>query len=149
VNRYSPLLKFTKAGKFVMQIGHATQKKSNQDTTSLWRPADVFVDRKTNELFVADGYGNKRIIVFEADTGEYKRMWGAFGNAPEDAAPAPEGAARGGAGRAADPDRVPAKELPPGDQGPSQFNIVHGVKVSNDGLVYVSDRGRTDGRRAL
>jgi DNA-binding beta-propeller fold protein YncE len=136
------ILKFTKAGKFVMQIGHAAQKKSNQDTTSLWRPADVFVDRKTNELFVADGYGNKRIIVFDADTGEYKRMWGAFGNVPEDEAPLPEGAARGG--RATDSNRVPAKELPPGDPGPSQFNIVHGVKVSNDGLVYVSDRS---GRR--
>jgi hypothetical protein len=55
------ILKFTKAGKFVMQVGHAAQKKSNQDTTSLWRPADVFVYPKTNELFVADGYGNKRI----------------------------------------------------------------------------------------
>jgi DNA-binding beta-propeller fold protein YncE len=138
------ILKFTKAGKFVMQIGHAAPKKSNHDTASLWRPADVFVYRKTNELFVADGYGNKRVIVFDADTGEYKRMWGAFGNMPEDPPPAPEGAARGGGGRAADPNRIPAKELPAGDPGPSQFNIVHGVKVSNDGLVYVSDRS---GRR--
>jgi hypothetical protein len=64
-----------------MQIGHAARKKSNQDTTSLWPPADVLVYRKMNELFfVADGYGNKRIIVFDADTGEYKRMWGDFGN---------------------------------------------------------------------
>jgi DNA-binding beta-propeller fold protein YncE len=140
------ILKFTKAGKFLMQIGRAAQKKSNQDTTSLWRPADVFLYPKTNELFVADGYGNKRIIVFDADTGAFKRMWGAFGNVPADGpAAGAEGAARDGAagpaGRGADLTRVPAKEIPPADPGPPQFNTVHGVKVSNDGLVYVADRG--------
>jgi sugar lactone lactonase YvrE len=141
------ILKFTKAGKFVMQVGHAAQKKSNQDTSSFWRPADVFVYPKTNELFVADGYGNKRIIVFDADTGAFKRMWGAFGNAPMDdpAAPAGEGGQRAAApqrgGGRQDLTRVPAKELDPKDPGPPQFNTVHGVKVSNDGLVYVSDRG--------
>ena len=141
------ILKFTKAGKFVMQVGHAAQKKSNQDTTSLWRPADVFVYPKTNELFVADGYGNKRVIVFDADTGAFKRMWGAFGNVPmDDPAPPPgEGAERGGApqrgGGRQDLTRIPAKELDPKDPGPPQFNTVHGVKVSQDGLVYVSDRG--------
>jgi DNA-binding beta-propeller fold protein YncE len=141
------ILKFTKAGKFVMQIGHPAQKKSNQDATSLWRPADVFLYPKTNELFVADGYGNKRIVVFDADTGAYKRMWGAFGNAPaDDPAPAADaagraaGAGQGGRG-AADLNRVPAKELPATDPGPPQFNTVHGVKVSNDGIVYVADRG--------
>jgi hypothetical protein len=84
------ILKFTKDGKFLTQIGHAAQKKSNQDTTSLWRPADVFLYAKTNELFVADGYGNHRVIVFDADTGAFKRMWGAFGNPPADD-PAPAG----------------------------------------------------------
>ena len=58
------------------------------------KPADAFVYPKTNELFVADGYGNRRVIVFDADTGAFKRMWGAFGNAPVDAPPA---AARGAA----------------------------------------------------
>jgi DNA-binding beta-propeller fold protein YncE len=138
------ILKFTKSGKFVMQIGHGGQKKTNQDTKNLWRPADVFVYPKTNELFVADGYGNKRIIVFDADTGEYKRMWGAFGNPPEDdpqPATGAEGRNGAGRGRGFDPNRIPAKELDPQDPGPPQFNTVHGVKVSNDGLVYVSDRG--------
>jgi hypothetical protein len=140
------ILKFTKSGKFVMQIGHGGHKKSNQDTENLWKPADVFVYPKTNEVFVADGYGNKRIIVFDADTGAYKRMWGAFGNAPTDtpAPPAGEGGQPGAGpqrGGRADLTRIPAKELDPGDPGPPQFNTVHGVKVSNDGLVYVSDRG--------
>jgi DNA-binding beta-propeller fold protein YncE len=134
------ILKFTKAGKFVMQIGHGGPKKSNQDTKSFWRPADVFVYPKTNELFVADGYGNKRIIVFDADTGAYKRMWGAFGNVPMDDPAATTGEAGRGAAQP-EATRIPAKELDAKDPGPPQFNTVHGVKVSNDGLVYVSERG--------
>jgi DNA-binding beta-propeller fold protein YncE len=131
------ILKFTKTGKFVLQIGRSGQKKTNADTHNLWKPADVFVYPKTNELFVADGYGNRRIIVFDADTGEFKRMWGAFGNVPADAAAA---AARP-PGAADNPDRNPAKNLPPDDPGPPQFDTIHGVKVSNDGLVYAADRG--------
>jgi hypothetical protein len=84
-----------------MQIGHPAQKKSNADTASLWRPADVYVYRKTNEIFVADGYGNKRVIVFDAETGAYKRMWGAFGNIPMDDPPRPP-ALTGEAARAAE-----------------------------------------------
>jgi hypothetical protein len=134
------ILKFTKSGKFVMQIGHGGNKKSNQDTNDFWEPADVFVYPKTNELFVADGYGNKRVIVFDADTGAYKRMWGAFGNPPVDD-PVPTTA---GSNKPVDPkdlNRISAKDVSPTDPGLPQFNLVHGVKVSNDGLVYVSDRG--------
>ena len=135
------ILKFTKEGKFVMQIGHGGHKKTNQDTQNFWKPADVFVYPKTNELFVSDGYGNKRIIVFDADTGAYKRMWGAFGNVPtDDPAPAAgEGGQSGG--RGPDLNRILATEFDPKDPGPPQFSTVHGVKVSNDGLVYVADRG--------
>ena len=132
------ILKFTKDGKFVMQVGRATPKKSNTDTSSLSRPADVFVYPKTNELFVADGYGNRRIIVFDAGTGAFKRMWGAFGKPtievpPPSANEQPEN----GGGRG----RIPAKEIDPSDPGPEQFSTIHGVKVSNDGLVYAADRG--------
>src|ERR1700684_3494792 len=78
------LLKFTQDGKFVMQMGHSNQSKGNADTRNLHRPADVWVDPKTNDLFVADGYGNHRVIVYDADTGAFRRMWGAFGNKPMD-----------------------------------------------------------------
>ena len=117
------VLKFTKAGKFVMQIGRAGQSKGNADTQNLNQPADTFVYAKTNELFVADGYGNRRVIVFDADTGRFKRMWGAFGNVPTDGPPNPA--------------------LPDADaNGAPQFvQPVHAARVSNDGLVYVSDRG--------
>jgi DNA-binding beta-propeller fold protein YncE len=126
------LLKFTKAGKFVMQIGHKGASKGNKDTVNVNQAADTFLYAKTNELFVADGYGNRRVIVFDADTGAFKRMWGAFGNVPTDNEPAPPPVPEG--------KRIPAKELT--DRGPEQFvQPVHAARVSNDGLVYVSDRG--------
>jgi hypothetical protein len=136
------ILKFTKSGKFVMQIGRGGHKKTNADKQNLWKPSDVFVYAKTNEVFVADGYGNKRIIVFDADTGAFKRMWGAFGNTPVDD-PDPRAGEEGVAAPAAarNPNRVAAKDLAPDDPGPPQFSTLHGVKVSNDGFVYAADRG--------
>ena len=118
------LLKFTQDGKFVMQIGHAGKSEGNADTANLQQPADEFVYPKTNELFVADGYGNHRVAVFDADTGKFKRMWGAFGNQPVDSFMCPP----------------PSFSSVPDGPGPQQFSIVHSVRVSGDGLVYVADR---------
>jgi hypothetical protein len=132
------ILKFTKDGTFMLQIGRPGQPKSNRSTSSLWRPSDVFVYPPTNELFVSDGYGNKRIIVFDADTGAYKRMWGAFGNEPRDDEPASQASGTPARDNAS---RVLATELTASDPGPPQFSTIHGVKVSNDGLVYAADRG--------
>ncbi|MCM3880034.1 MAG: hypothetical protein ND807_08000, partial [Vicinamibacterales bacterium] len=141
------LLKFTTAGKFLQQIGQQNQSTGNQDTKNLKEPADLVIYRRTNEAFVADGYGNRRIVVLDANTGAFKRMWGAFGNAPLDAAsPAPlrpglTGFAEPGketpapAGAPAQP--APARTPP----GPQQFGgPVHAVRVSTDGFVYVADR---------
>jgi NHL repeat len=113
------ILKFTQAGKFLLQVGHRGQSKGSLDTANFNNAADIYVYPKTNEVFVADGYVNRRVIVLDADTGAFKRMWGAYGNAPDDAAP-----------------NTLADEGP----GPQQFNLVHGVRVSDDGLVYVADR---------
>jgi hypothetical protein len=118
------LLKFTQDGKFVMQIGHAGKSDGNADTNNLQQPADEFVYPKTNELFVADGYGNHRVAVFDADTGKFKRMWGAFGNKPIDSFMCPP----------------PSLSSVPDGPGPQQFSIVHSVRVSGDGMVYVADR---------
>ena len=79
------VLKFTQDGKFLMQIGKPGQSKGSNDIENLQGPAKIFVDPKTNELYVADGYGNHRVIVFDAETGKYKRHWGAYGNKPDDA----------------------------------------------------------------
>ncbi len=75
-------------------------------------------------MFVADGYGNRRVIVLDAGTGAFKRMWGGVGNEPLEADQVPE---------------TPA-DAP---LGSPQFGIVHGTEVSNDGLVYVADRGNS------
>ena len=117
------LLKFTQDGKFVMQIGHSNQSKGNADTANLHRPADEWVYPPTNELFVADGYGNHRVAVFDADSGKFKRMWGAFANKPMD------------------DDHcqiVTPKSF--SDPGPEQLSIVHAIRVAKDGTVYIADR---------
>ena len=115
------LLTFTRDGTLIQQIGRRDQSGGNNDTTNLKRPCEVFVYEKTHEAFVADGYGNRRVIVLDPDTGAFRRMWGAFGNTPLDPPPGQPERHREG-------------------QGPQQFGTVHGVKVSNDGLVYVADR---------
>jgi len=113
------ILKFDSKGKFLLQIGRRGTGNDSNDTERLGQPADMAVYPQTNEVFVADGYGNRRVIVFEADTGKYRRHWGAYGNKPDDAAP-----------------KAPLYQGP----GDAQFYQVHHVRISNDGLVYVADR---------
>jgi len=117
------LLKFTQDGKFVKQIGHSNQSKGNADTANLHRPADAQYFPATNELFVADGYGNHRVAVFDADTGAFKRMWGAFGNKPMD-----------------DDSCAVVTHKDFTSPGPQNFSIVHAIRVAKDGTVYVADR---------
>src|SRR6185503_1277356 len=94
------ILKLTGDGKLAMRIGESNGSKGNGDTRNVHRAADVWVHPASNELYVADGYGNHRVIVFDAGTGAFKRMWGAFGNPPDSEPPAggAPGAAGGGGG---------------------------------------------------
>lgn len=80
------VLKFSHDGTFLLQIGEAGVTGGDSDTEHLGRPADTMVDPDTNEVYVADGYLNRRVIVFDADTGEFRRMWGAGGVEPTDPA---------------------------------------------------------------
>jgi DNA-binding beta-propeller fold protein YncE len=113
------ILKFTQDGKFVMQIGRPGPPDSS-DTTKLGQPADMWVDEAANELYVADGYGDHRVIVFDSETGRFKRMWGAYGHAPRDDGP--------------------AKYDPGAPPSPQFGSPVHCVRIAHDGLVYVCDR---------
>ena len=114
------VLKFTQDGKFLMQIGHPKSSQGSNDTENLNRPAKTFIDPLTNELYVADGYGNRRVIVYDAETGQYKRHWGAYGHKPDDTNLGPY-----------NPDAPPAQ----------QFRTpVHCAELSHDGLLYVCDR---------
>ena len=126
------ILKFTRNGKFLLQIGKQDktakliegrgQPRSAPRSNDLERmnmPAQIRVWEKTNEVFVSDGYGNRRVIVFDADTGQYKRHWGAYGKKPND---------------------EESNERTYQGPGPAQFNTPHGLGISNDGIVYVADR---------
>src|SRR5206468_3878048 len=113
------VLKFTNDGKFLMAIGKSAAQTNSLDKTRVGRAADMVVDPATNELYVADGYFNHRVAVFDADSGAFKRTWGAYGKPPTD-----------------EKITCDAKLLP------QQFNNpVHGLRITNDGLVVVSDRG--------
>jgi len=113
------ILKFTRDGKFVMQIGKPGPQTNSLDTTRLGRPANMTVDTAANEVYVADGYHNHRVIVFDAETGAFKRMWGAYGKPPTD-------------------EKVPP--FNPSAEPSPQLSNVHCVRISRDGLVYVCDR---------
>ncbi len=114
------ILKFTKDGKFLLQVGHFDKTGGSNDTENFGRVAKIWVDPKTNEAYVADGYGNKRVAVLDADTGKMKRYWGAYGNKPDDTNLGPY-----------NPSAPPAQQF---------RNPVHCVERANDGLVYVCDR---------
>src|ERR1700719_240971 len=114
------LLKFAVEGKFVLQIGKSGEGNDSNATDRLGSPADVAVDVAAKEVYAADGYGNRRVVVFDSETGAYKRHWGAYGNRPSD-------------------DKTPPYD--PAKPVSQQFgNPVHCVRIAKDGLVYVCDR---------
>jgi DNA-binding beta-propeller fold protein YncE len=134
----SQILKFTKDGKFLMQVGKkgarrkAGSSAGNQegqvagfvggsnDQESFGRVAKIFVDSKENEAYIADGYLNKRVAVLDADTGKMKRYWGAYGNKPDDTPLPPY-----------NPVAPPAQQF---------YNPVHCADMSVDRFIYVCDR---------
>lgn len=127
------ILKFTRTGEFIAQFGQADARRSGTNpegeptyagastaTDSFGRVAKINFDAAANEAYVADGYLNKRVAVIDMETGEFKRIWGAYGNEPDDTNLGPY-----------DPNAPPAQQF---------RNPVHCAMPSNDGLVYVCDR---------
>jgi len=114
------VMKFTRDGRHVLTIGEADVNRGSNDPDHLGGPAAFHVDPETNEIFIADGYRNRRVIVFDAETGQYRRHWGAYGEPPEDDYRYPP--------RGAD------------QPTPRQYSTVHGLVGSHDKLIYVSDR---------
>lgn len=120
--RHHRVMKFTRSGELVMQIGEYDVNGGSNDPDHLGGPAGIWVDPSNNEVFIADGYTNRRVVVYDGDTGEYKRHWGAYGEVPDDDYRYDWGG--------------PEAETSP----PRQFFTVHGLVGSNDGLIYVADR---------
>ena len=122
------VLKFSPDGEFLLQLGELGMTGGSNHTEYLGNPASVDFDPRTNEVYVADGYLNKRVIVFDMYSGEYKRHWGRYGETPDDSF---------------EPGSIPAWS---GEYAaPTGFfpRFGHGVNVANDGLVYVADRAHT------
>jgi DNA-binding beta-propeller fold protein YncE len=134
------ILKFTRDGKFLMQIGHSGQNHGSNDTENVGGPASMVIDEVANELYVADGYINHRVIVFDASTGVYKRHWGAYGRKPDDSYFQQSGERLPGPFRGVVQHEDRPSEYDPAGPPPPQFRVVHGVRIAKDGLVYVCDR---------
>ena len=111
------VLKFTTDGKFVKQFGKRGPLTSSKDLTQFGQAAALALDAPANEMYVADGYGNHRVAVFDTETGAIKRIWGAYGKPPTD-------------------DHVTGAN----PDSPQFANPVHCVTLAKDGLVYVCDR---------
>jgi hypothetical protein len=114
------VLKFTRDGKFVKQFGFAYANAGSNDTWAFRQVAKIFVDDANNEAYISDGYGNHRVVVLDAETGKFKRYWGAYGNRPDDTSLGPY-----------NPKAPPAQQF---------RNPVHCAELSKDGFVYVCDR---------
>ena len=111
------VLKFTTDGKFVKEFGRRGPLTSSTDLTQFGQAAALEIDKQANEIYVADGYGNHRVAVLDADSGAIKRIWGAYGRPPTD------------------------EKLPEYTPDSPQFgNPVHCIALANNGLVYVCDR---------
>ena len=117
------ILKFTPDGKFLQQIGKSGATGGSNSKTELGRPAHMVTDEAAGELYVADGYLNRRIVVFDLKTGSYQRHWGAYGSKdPSD-------------------DKLPPyTPVAISALSKSFANPVHCVRLSRDGLVYMCDR---------
>ena len=115
----SQVLKFTRNGRFLLQIGAQGQGQGSNDTANFGKPAELHVDPEANEVYIADGYGNRRVAVFDANTGEYRRHWGAYGNVPTDDP------------YTYDPDAPLSQQF---------GRPVHCATLSADGRIYVCDR---------
>ncbi len=113
------VMKYTRDGEHLLTIGEFDEVGGSDDPNLLGGSADIYVDPETNELYIADGYANRRVVVFDAETGEYLRHWGAYGEAPDDDYEYPE------------------------DELPRQFRLPHGIDGSNDGRIYVGDRNNS------
>jgi DNA-binding beta-propeller fold protein YncE len=136
----SQILKFTRDGKFVLQIGRHGQGTGSNDTKNLGAAAHMLVDQEANELFVADGYVNHRVIVFDATSGAYKRHWGAYGKQPDDGYFQRSGERLPGPFSGVVQNENKPSNYDPNGPPPPQFRIVHAVRIAHDGLVYVCDR---------
>ena len=118
----SHVLVFTRNGEYIRTVGVPGEEFDSNSTTAFGRVAEIAIDEDAGEAYFADGYVNKRVAVVDVATGAFKRYWGAYGST--------------------DIDDDADDTYTPGQPGPDVFRgPVHCAEPSNDGLIYVCDRG--------
>lgn len=118
----SHVLVFTRDGEYIRTVGVPGEEFNSNSTTAFGRVAEIAIDEDAGEAYFADGYVNKRVAVVDVATGAFKRYWGAYGST--------------------DIDDDADDTYTPGQPGPDVFRgPVHCAEPSNDGLIYVCDRG--------
>ncbi|MDP7402767.1 MAG: hypothetical protein VX166_02020 [Pseudomonadota bacterium] len=118
----SHVLVFTRDGEYIRTVGVPGEEFDSNSTTAFGRVAEIAIDEDAGEAYFADGYVNKRVAVVDVATGAFKRYWGAYGST--------------------DIDDDADDTYTPGQPGPDVFRgPVHCAEPSNDGLIYVCDRG--------
>ena len=118
----SHVLVFTRDGEYIRTVGVPGEEFDSNSTTAFGRVAEIAIDEDAGEAYFADGYVNKRVAVVDVSTGAFKRYWGAYGST--------------------DIDDDADDTYTPGQPGPDVFRgPVHCAEPSNDGLIYVCDRG--------
>ena len=118
----SHVLVFTRDGEYIRTVGVPGEEFDSNSTTAFGRVAEIAIDEDAGEAYFADGYVNKRVAVVDIATGAFKRYWGAYGST--------------------DIDDDADDTYTPGQPGPDVFRgPVHCAEPSNDGLIYVCDRG--------
>jgi hypothetical protein len=138
----SQVLKFDYNGKFLLQIGGSMEKGccGNQDTQNLGGGTGVAVWPPTNEVFITDGYVNRRVMVFDADTGKFKRMWGAYGHPPPQSVVSTTTIGTGELATKPGTMVSPEPERKFDGPGATEWSTVHGVVITPDGVVWIADR---------
>jgi hypothetical protein len=120
------LFKISPDQKVLLQIGHPSNAApNNQDTSMLGAPSEMYVDDDAHEVFIADGYLNRRVVVYDSETGAFKRGWGAYGIPLSQI----------------DNGRLPPHDDPAAPPSKQFRGPVISLDISSDGLVYVGDGG--------
>ncbi len=122
--------KFTRDGELVWDFGHRVPQgvqwqENNQEVDNFAQKGRFQIDEVENEIYIID---QKRVVVFDASSGDFKRGWGGHGMPLSDITNEP----------------IPGYEWD-GGPPPEEENFVpamHFVEISNDGLVYIGERGQ-------
>jgi hypothetical protein len=122
------ILKFSHDGKLLWDFGHRPPqggKETNQNTDWMVSKGRFNLDQDAREIYIIN---QKRVVVYDMDTGAFKRGWGGHGMPLSEITNDP----------------IPSYKFT-GAPPPDEKNFVpdlHFAEIDKDGLVYVGERGQ-------